>query len=103
MQYAEIEIYTHQNGINSIGVGATDHHIQSGGGLTWYFIGYHATNLSIDSWSGNTVVNMNTLINYLQTWYNCNLSSGGVVGITVGVESQSSYIGAYCDYVYYQC
>lgn len=97
LQYAEIIIYTHQNGLESISIGDTGWRIHPDG---WYFIYHHATTLNTSNYTSANV-DLNALINRLASEYNCNLDIGGVIGFTFGVESKLSYIGATYDYVTY--
>ncbi len=101
-KFAEIEIFIHKSGDPFIWIGKTTtdlRHDPNAG--DWYFVGYHASALSDSSFTSQTV-DLNSIINVLQSHFGCDLSIGAVVGITFGVECSHSYMGATFDYVTYQ-
>jgi hypothetical protein len=65
----------------------------------WYFVGYHATNLSADYTEGT--VDLTPIINKFYDQWGIDLSSGGITGITFGVECERAKMKAIFDYVTY--
>ncbi len=101
LRYAEIQIFcSHQPMVPPYYPYVTTE-VRSGGDLSWYYLGIHNMYSLGTSWSTYTCP-LNRYIAYFEQSFNCNLTSGGVIGLTFGVEGSQSSLGVAWHDVAYQ-
>ena len=97
-KYGEIEIYIHRS--NHSTPDQTPFAELRHDPTDWYFVGYHATNLSSNYTDFS--VDLTAIINKFYTEWGVDLSTGAIAGITFGTECQHAKMKATFDYVKYQ-